>query len=242
MTGNYATAEWQYPKPARSFSEPSLRTVYETATNRESSSARVHGQLVERLLTDCGSGSRRDSVFAGLKEQIVSDTYTGDWTVHIFPSAIAVIEAVPPTMVEKLGTIRDAFGLSAGSLADILKASRASVYNWLEHELPTERFTQRIDQLYSIAKKWESMNVYHYPPGKLMKQKLGDGPSIQDRLRREVLDTTEISKGLEDLLALMRNQREKIDHARIRSSKAQGDTASQKEILERITGSITSDE
>lgn len=145
-------------------------------------------------------------------------------------------------MVEKLDTIRDAFGLSAGSLAEILKVYRASVYNWIEHELPTERFAQRIDQLYSIAKKWESMNVYHYPPGKLMKQKLGDGLSMQDRLRREVPDTGGIPKGLEDLQALMHNQREKMDHVKIRSSKAQGDTASQKEILERITGSITSDE
>ena len=148
---------------------------------------------------------------------------------------------ITATVVEKLNAIRDSFGFSMSSLANILVASRASVYNWLENETPTERFVQRIEKLYEITQKWEAKNPYHYAPGRLLKQKLGDGPSMFERLSHDELDLDEIRNGMDSLLVLMNKQRERMDHAKARSAKAPADTESHKEILERLTGSVTAD-
>lgn len=242
MRSNYANANWFQPKPFQVFPRDDWSTDFEPARISEENSAGTCAQLVEKLLTNCGSGSRCDEAFSALKKKIVTAAYTGHWTVLALPGEQAAMDVTPPTMAEKLGMIRDAFGLSVGSFAELLKASRASVYNWLEHEPPNERFVQRIDLLHVIANEWAAMNSYHYPPGKLMKQKLGDGPSMQDRLRREVLDMGEVRKGLQDLLALMHNQRQNMDRAKTRSSKVQGDQTSRGELLERITGSVATDE
>lgn len=244
MSVDYAIPSWSYAETKKPLASFDWFTHYAPAPVLKGDNTAISSQLVEALLTDCGSGSRCAEAFALLKKQITSTIQPGDWQVLTLSidDVAAEAEAAPPTMVEKLEAIRDAFGLSAGSLAEVLKASRASVYNWLEDEPPTERFVQRIDLLHSIAKDWVEITVYHFPPGKLMKQKLGDGPSMQDRLRREDLDMEEIRRGLQDLLALMRSQRQKMDRAKARSERAAASDAERRELLERITGSVTVDE
>lgn len=145
------------------------------------------------------------------------------------------------TVDEKLNFTRDTFGFSVASLAKIIGASRASVYNWLENEPPTERFVQRIENLYEIAQEWKTKNSFHYAPGKLMKQKLGDGPSMFDRLCSEELDINNISNGMDSLLMLMNKQRERMDRSKSRSAKASTDAENHKEMLERLIGSVTAD-
>jgi hypothetical protein len=75
-----------------------------------------------------------------------------------------------------------------------------------------------------------------------MKQKLGDGPSMLDRLSREELNMAEIRSGMDSLLALMNKQRERMDRAKARSAKVPADTESHRELLERLTGSVSADQ
>ncbi len=197
--------------------------------------------LVEDLISNCGSGSRCDATYATLREYIRLQPCSGGWATLSIVFEKETKAPPPPTIGEKLDRIRDAFGLSMSALADVLQASRASVYNWYETAPRSEHILQRIETLLGIAQNWQEMNPYHYPPGKLMKQKLGDGPSMLEHLGREELDIEEIQKGLEGLLALMRKQRERMDRAMARSTNAPTDSESHKELLERITGSVTAD-
>ena len=196
------------------------------------------------LITCIGSGSRLNIVVPHpkLRGKNRPRNYSPNLSDIVLSAEILEEETlIAATLVEKLNAIRDSFGLSMAALANILGASRASVYNWLENETPTERFVQRIEKLYGIAREWEDKNPYHYAPNRLLKQKLGDGPSMFERLSRDELDLDEIRNGMDRLLVLMNKQRERMDHVKARSAKAPVDTESHKEILERLTGSVTAD-
>ncbi len=196
------------------------------------------------MTTCCGSGSRLNVIVSQpqFREGDRLHNYSPNLVDIVLSAEIKETETLnTETVFEKLDAIRDAFGLSVASLAEILGASRASVYNWLENEPPTERFVQRIDKLYEIAQEWEATNPYHYAPGRLMKQKLGDGPSMHECLCREELSIEEIRKGMASLLILMNKQREKMDRTKVRSAKALAGSESHTEIMERLTGSVSAD-
>ena len=214
---------------------------YTSAPLEETESTGIRGLLVENLFTSCGSGSWCDAVFSQLKENVTRNYFSGDWTVIFLDSGEQAEKILPPTIAEKLNGIRDIFGLSMAALADILKASRASVYNWFEKEPQSADIVHRIEILYEIAQEWKTKNPYHYAPGKLMKQKLGDGPGMFERLSREELNLDEIRNGIDSLLVLMNKQRERMDRAKARSAKVPADAEGHRELLERLTGSVTAD-
>ncbi len=237
-----ATQQDQIGWTSRKFPLPLGHVLaYEPEPLEVSSGSSIHVLLgSEGMFTICGSGSRFDAALAGLI-RYPTPVHTPDvWPVIILSSEIEATDT-PPTIAEKLSTIQNAFGLSVASLATILRASRAIVYIWLENGPPTERFVQRIEKLHEIAQEWEAKNPYHYAPGKLMKQKLGDGPSMFERLSGEGLSLDEIRNGIDSLLVLMNKQRERMDRAKARSAKVPEDSESHKELLERITGSVSAD-
>ncbi len=236
-----AASVWHETKVEQSLAHTYPDLNYLPAPLEEVGNTGIRGLLPESLVTSCGSGSWCEEAFSLLRERVVEDNFSGGWTVLIFAPEEVAEQALPPTIVEKLEEIRSSFGVSIASLAEILGASRASVYNWLENETPTERFIQHIDALYEVAHEWKEKNPYHYPPGRLMKQKLADGPSMHERLSREEPDVNEIHNGMDNLLALMGKQREMMDRAKARSAKAASDPESHKELLERLTGSVTAD-
>lgn len=216
-------------------------STYEPEPLEVSSGSSIHVLLgSEGMFTICGSGSRFDAALAGLIRHPTPIHTPDAWPVIILSSEVEATDA-PPTIAEKLNDIRDAFGLSMAALADILKASRASVYNWFENETPSEGFVQRIETLYETAQEWKAKNPYHYAPGKLIKQKLANGPSMFDRLNHVQLDRDEIRNGMDSLLVLMNKQRERMDRTKARSAKAPADTEGHRELLERLTGSVTAD-
>jgi len=205
----------------------------------ESSSA-VHMPLLpERTYSGQGTGSRWSEALEELTQHAIHVNVGGAWLVLVVRTEADT--EMPATVGEKLITIRDTFGLSTAVLASALKASRASVYNWLDNETPTDNFMQRIEQLTNISSDWKDLNPFHFTPGRLMKQKLGEGTPMLERLSREELDMEEIKEGMTGLLALIKKHKERMDKAKARASKSPGDTAAQAEILERITGSITAD-
>lgn len=191
-----------------------------------------------------GSGSKYGAVIdslSELKERLISVDVSGSRIMLSIATGVETEAISPPTIPEKLDQIRDVFGLSMSALSVVLQSCRASVYNWYIAAPRREDNLQRIETLYKIARQWRAMNPFHYAPGKLMKQKLGDGPSMLERLGRETLDSTEIQAGLKNLLALMQKQRTKMDRAKARSENVPVDDESHKELLERLTGSVTAD-
>lgn len=241
MTTYQAVNRWIEGEPEHSLTYPHPAMNYSPAPLEKGGSTGIRGLLLESLMTSCGSGSWCDAVFSQLKENVTHDYISGDWAVIFLASEETAEKISPPTIAEKLNDIRDAFGLSMAALADILKASRASVYNWFENETPSEGFVRRIETLYGIAQEWETKNPYHYAPGRLMKQKLGDGPSMFERLSHEGLNLDEIRNGINSLLVLMNKQRERMDRAKARSTKTLADVEGHSELLERLTGSVTAD-
>ena len=213
---------------------------FPTPTKRRNTTGKTM-VLVEDLVSNCGSGSRCDATYATLREYIRPQPCPGGWATLSIVFEEETKAPPPPTIGEKLDRIRDAFGLSMSALADVLRASRASVYNWYETAPRSEHILQRIETLLGIAQSWQEMNPYHYPPGKLIKQRLGDGPSMLERLGREELDMGEIQSGMDDLCALMQKQRERMDEAKARAARVPGGVERRKELLERLTGSVTAD-
>jgi len=242
MTTYQIANRWDMNETAHSCSHSQRIINYLPAPLGKDISTGIRELLAETIFTSCGSGSWCDAVFSQLKENVTRDYFFGSWTVNYLPTEGNVVDTTPPTIAEKLIKVQDTFGLSTATLADILRASRASVYNWFENETPSTVFVQRIEKLYEIAQEWEDHNPYHYAPGRLMKQKLGDAPSMYELLSHEELIRDEICNGMESLLALMNKQQEKMDRAKTRSEKASADTESHRELLERLTGSITADE
>lgn len=148
------------------------------------------------------------------------------------------------TTKDKLNNIGDAFGLGVSQVAEIVVASRTSVHAWLKgQEEPTQlKFIERIDLLYKIAQQWKSMTTFHYPPDRLMRQPLGDGPSMFDRLKQEPQNKDLIQDGLVKLNQLMVLQNEQIQQLRERQSKHPVSDEEKNRSLRAITRIISSEE
>lgn len=236
-----AVDQWAKNESMRSMTYPPSAAKYSVHYLGESDSTRIQDPLMERILIGCGSGSWCDSLISQLKARIISDDFSGGWTVITLPLIDARKNNSPTSLAEKLVEIRDAFGLSIAVLADVLRASRASVYNWYENEPGSEDVIKRIEIIHEFACDWMSKNPYHFAPGRLMKQRLGNGPSMLDRLSREVLDVREIQEGMDNLLMLMTKKRARMDRSKARSEKVAMKPEAQQELLERLTGSVAAD-
>lgn len=194
-----------------------------------------------------GSGSRWDDAIQ--RENIadvvaVRKELSAEWegVFLVYPGPHGAVAPEPLTVGEQLAQIRDIFGISTAALADILRAARASVYNWLEDtKPPSASFSARIADLHSIALEWQGKNPYHFAPGRLMKQALDEGPSMLDRLCRDQLDLAEIHTGMDCLAALMRKHRERMNKSNKKAAKLQVSERDRKETLERLVSTISSE-
>jgi transcriptional regulator with XRE-family HTH domain len=241
MTTYQAATPWIELESRCPLKHPYPAINYSPAPLEETGSTGIRGLLVDKLITTCGSGSWCDAAFSQLIHNVTRDYFSGDWVVTFISFGETAEKISPPTIAEKLTELRDAFGISMAALADILNASRASVYNWFESEPRSTDVIQRIETLHEVTRDWKTKNPYHYAPGRLMRQKLGDGPSMYERLCREKLNMDEIRSGIDHLLALMNKQQERMDRAKMRSAKVPANADSQEELLERLTGSVTAE-
>lgn len=140
----------------------------------------------------------------------------------------------------KIRWTREAFGLSQSAMADLLQATHVDSCGRHERQPNCKEMLRRIDDLYEVAQQLNDMNPYHYAPGKLMKQKLADGPSMLERLSQASLDPQVIQKGLDGMLSLMKEQRNRMDRAKARSAKFPPNRGIHREEMERLTGSVAS--
>lgn len=220
---------------------PYLEGHYFTHEERSESTG-IRAFSIESLLSSHSSGSECATIFDALKDHIREFVLSRYWKVPYLAFQESTEEATPATIAEKLDQIRNAFGLSMTALAKALQSSRASIYNWYETEPHRDDALKRIEALHDIARQWKEMNPYHYAPGKLMKQKLADGPSLLERLSEERLDNESIQRGLEGLLLLMEKQRKRMDRAKARSAKVSAEDESHEELMERLTGTVNANE
>ena len=211
--------------------------IWDNEKNKDKNDIWASGYQPQDISTNVGSGGNLAGqfVYKILSEQpwpvspfgndlqdmaIKIDGY-GNSKVHVLdaPEQSPAEEQVLTTK-EKLEQVRDIFGLSVSHLAKVLTASRPSLHSWLEGAEPRDQSIKRIEQMYNIALEWKHKSIFHYSPGRLMRQPLGDGPSMMERLERENYIDTEIKDGLDKLLQLMKRQREQMDRSIQRSKKS----------------------
>ena len=166
----------------------------------------------------------------------------GGWPVDVLDrTGLSPVTDHVVTTKDKLDLIRKHFGLSISHLAKTLLASRPSLHAWLKGEEPTrDANIERINHIYQIAMEWKRRSPYHYAPDRLMRQPLGEGPSMQARLERKHLDDAEIRDGLDKLLQLMQRQRAQMDHAKQRSAETTLSEQEQERTRHQLTTTIYS--
>jgi hypothetical protein len=193
------------------------------SVNEQASGSYIRRQFADLINTDTTarfSIAKKGIILAGmeLKRIPFGNWFVVDLSLH---GELTLIENKQSadlcdikTTAEKIEYIRDVFGFSISGLAKALKSSRPSVYSWLEDGEPNGKTSERIDQIYKLAKSWSEKNQYHFSPASLLKQPLGDMPSFLSLLGREELDINEIEKALIFLLQLMQSKRERMDRAK----------------------------
>ena len=229
--------KWR-PAPKNSSTISNNFTGFEPLSVRQDGTS-ARGESFENIIESiAGFGSGAISILV-VGSRISHKEFTSGWKVitlnrNTFPTC-----DFRPTAAQMINIIKDKLGLSMAALAKILNVARASLYNWLENEPRDDEVIERVEMLYEIANRWKEKNPFHYPPGKLLKENLGNGPSMAERLGRRELDRGEIEEGMNLLLELMKIRRKSMDKAKAISEKSVIDSDSRRETLERLTGSVS---
>ncbi len=171
-----------------------------------------------------------------------AETNAGWKSVYIPLSDVHEFEnkALVRATAEKIERIRDVFGVSVSHLAMILRTSRPSVYTWLEGEEPRELFMLRIQQVCEYADRFSEMNPYHFSPGPLLRQPLGNAPSLLELLENEELILDDIELAFSTIIELMKRRCERMDRSKRRTGKSTAsalDKEKNRRELTRIVGS-----
>jgi len=212
--------------------KPQLFVVSSVGSSSNSNSTLIAAVCCDQIWPVSQLGDKLQQVDKDIKQ---SD-YAG-WPVNVLDLPNESPDSQILTTKEKLDQTREIFGLSISHLANILYVSRPTLHAWLDgSNEPRDQSVERIKQIYDISQLWKNKSTFHYPPGRLMRQPLGDAPSMQENLARDILIDVEINESLDKLLELMQRQRSQMDLAIIRS---QDSTLSQKN-KEKTRHSLTS--
>lgn len=165
----------------------------------------------------------------------------GGWLVYV----LEISNQIQPktqilTTIDKLEQIRQIFGLSLSHLAKALLTSRPSLHSWLEGIEPRDQSVKRINQIFKIALQWKNKSIFHYSPDRLMRQPLGDEPSMLQRLERDKLNMNELQDGLDKLQQLMQRQRDQMDQVKHRSAKSTLSTKEKEKTRHALTRTVIS--
>ena len=111
---------------------------------------------------------------------------------------------------EKLTRVKNILGLTILDLAQILKVSRRTVYDWMDTEEISLRGTNqnRLDQLYEISEQWQTEGLG--PLGSYLYKSTEKGkPSLFVLLKREKLTLKKISSCLSGIAQIIKAKRER---------------------------------
>jgi len=237
MNGNYGT----YRATERKYEKHILASLYEP--QHALTDAGSGGNINAELVTAAGMDPWPVSILGGQVQRVpIKAAEYGCWNAYVLdrPNPTPTVEHVRTTK-EKLDHIRDIFGLSISHLAGALLTSRPSLHAWLDGNVePRDQSIERIMQIHRIAQMWRRKSTFHYSPDRLMRQPLGNGPSMLERLEKANLDDVEIQDGLEKLLQLMQRQRIQMDQAKQRSSSTSLSEREQERTRHSLTTTVTS--
>lgn len=166
----------------------------------------------------------------------------GNWSAPSFMPYEEQERLPNSTTSGRLKFIKDSFGLSIASLAEIVGVARASIYNWMNTEPRDDKVIARISDLHRAATQWNEMNKHHFPPGKLLKRSLGDGPSMLERLNQVPLNDAEVAEGMRLLIELMTQYRSRMEEVRNRTRASSPSDEERRTGLDSLTDSISSGE
>lgn len=190
----------------------------------------------------CGNTGTGGRMLFDLKCEPQAQIVHGNWSAPSF-MAFEQQERQPSSSTsDRLKLIKDSFGLSIASLADIVGVARASIYNWMDTEPRDDKVVARISDLHRAATRWREISEHHFPPGKLLKRSLGGGPSMLDRLNQVPLNDREIEEGMALLLELMNQYRSRMAEVRERTRASLPSVEEQRIALDSLTDSISSGE
>lgn len=207
------------------------------------SGSNVNAGLVPEAFLDSWEVSRLGTYVEKMQDTFAQVTSYGNWNVFGNVLVIDCGQQTEPvvTTKDKLDNIREIYGLSISHLAKVLQTSRPSLHSWLDGSRePRDQSVQRINQIYKFARKWQNQSEFHYPPDRLMRQPLGDGPSMLARLERIHLLDTEIEEGLELLLQLMRRQRIQMDAVKDKNAGVEVSDREQEKTRRQLTPTLYS--
>lgn len=183
------------------------------------------GQIADLINTDVSGNWPVSSAGTSFVAPSIQHAKIGaGWeaVIVIFDDDSVLVEAEQiATTAEKIESIRDVFGISVSQLAKILRTSRPSIYSWVDGEEPREKTTRRVEKIYEFAQLWSSITPYHFAPGQVMRQKLGESFSMLEQLEQEDLDTSVIEQGLFSILELMHRKYERMCRSSQRTGNVQ---------------------
>lgn len=109
--------------------------------------------------------------------------------------------AVTKTAPEMITFIRASLGISIVDLASSLKATRQTVYDWMDGQVPRGDNLRRIDHLYRLAEHWNSLCPW--PTRKHIQHVVDKGKSLCDLLSAEVVDDQRVRASMGQLAAIV---------------------------------------
>jgi len=184
------------------------------------SGTNVNGALIIAGAGDPWSVSRFGNQ---LQHVPVQKSQYGNWYV-IELREIRDEQAILPVLTteDKLKDTMRIFGLSISHLANVLCSSRPSVHYWLDGAEPRgANIINRIDQLYQLAQQWKDSSPYHFSPGRLLRQALGNAPSMLQLLEADPINLQEITNSFKQLLELMQRKNEQLERSRLLDEKSE---------------------
>lgn len=220
--------------------------------NKNASSSNPNGQLIDIFTTNTAANWAVSREYPVIEIPRSSKLFSNVWCGSVIAyddqnTSSNVLEEVETdtgesvvSIDEKLNHIRSSLDISISILAKILHTSRPSVYAWLNGDIPRDFTMFRIQSIYQIAQYWDNINHYHFGPGSLLRQPIGNTASIIELLSEENLNEDEIKSGLSVVMGIMDRKRQKMDQSINRtqiSQKSPSEKAKNRRFLTRTLGS-----
>ena len=114
--------------------------------------------------------------------------------------------------IEQIKFLKDELGFNISEIAEILLATRPSIYKWLHGDKPMKKHQERLDEIYNILSEWRKTSLG--PIAYLSRRKLHENSSLFGLLCSDVIN----QKKVKTYLSFIKNQ---IKEAEQRKSKRQ---------------------
>lgn len=141
--------------------------------------------------------------------------------------------------VEQIKFLKDELGFNISEIAEILLATRPSIYNWLNGDKPMLKHQERLDEVYNLLNEWKKTSLG--PIAYLSRRKLNNNSSLFSLLCSDAINYGEIK----EYLSAIESQIKEAEHRKVKRKSIQGahdyqkiDENEAQKALDRITKKI----